>query len=144
MSNFQPRTLFDFGSGVGTSLWAAKEIFSELSEVFCVDLSKDMTDLAIAIILKGHMQHTLPAGYTFRLHLPRDNIITYDLVTCSHALLDIPTELQRANIIDNLWRKTSPDGGFLILVENGTNAGFQVLQEARHYLLQVMKNQSGR
>ena len=141
-TGFQPRTLFDFGSGIGTSLWAAKEVFGDISEAFCVDLSKDMTDLAIAIIMKGHMQYSLPAGYTFRLHLPRDDSITYDLVTCSHTLLHIPTELERINIVDNLWRKTSPDGGFLILVENGTNAGFQVLQEARHYLLQVIKHQN--
>ena len=135
---FQPRTLFDFGSGVGTSLWAAKEIFGEMSEVFCVDSSQHMTDMAISLILKGHKQHTLPAGYTFRVHIPRDDLINYDLVTCSHTLLHIPTELERINIVDNLWRKTS-NGGFLILAENGTNAGFQVIQEARHYLSQIIQ-----
>lgn len=136
LSPFQPRTLFDFGSGVGTSVWAAKEIFGEISEAFCVDSSKDMTDMAIALLTKGLSHNHLPAGYSFRLHLPRASEIKYDLVTCSHSLLHVPSTLERINVIDNLWRKTT-NGGFLIIVENGTNAGFQVVQEARHYLSQV-------
>lgn len=136
-NSYKPRTLFDFGSGVGTSVWAVKEVFGEMSEAFCVDSSKDMTDLAMALLMKGHAPKGLPAGYTFRLHTPRDDKLTYDLVTCSHSLLHINTQLERINIVDNLWRKTSTNGGFLILVESGTNAGFQVLQEARHYLSQI-------
>ena len=136
---FQPRTLFDFGSGVGTSIWAAKEIFGEITEYFCVDSSTDMTDMAIALLTKGLTYHKLPAGYTFRLHLPRSSEITYDMVTCSHSLLHVPSVSERTNIVDNLWRKTANDG-YLIIVENGSNAGFQVVQEARHYLSQIVGN----
>ena len=137
LSPFAPKTLLDFGSGVGTSLWAANEIFGEMSESFSIDSSKDITDLNTTLLLKGHTRHSLPSGHTFRLHLPRKDNLVYDLVTCSHTLLDISTTLERINVIDNLWRKTCPSGGFLVLVENGTNAGFQVIQEARHYLLQI-------
>ena len=140
LSHFQPRTIFDFGSGVGTSIWAARETFGEISEAFCVDSSKDMTDMAIALLTKGLSQNHLPAGYSFRLHLPRASEIKYDLVTCSHSLLHVPSTLERINVIDNLWRKTT-NGGFLIVVENGTNAGFQVVQEARHYLSQIASGQ---
>ena len=135
---FQPRTLFDFGSGVGTSIWAAKEIFGEITEYFCVDSSTDMTDMAIALLTKGLTYHKLPAGYTFRLHLPRSSEITYDMVTCSHSLLHVSSVSERINIVDNLWRKTA-NGGYLIIVENGSNAGFQVVQEARHYLSQIVR-----
>ena len=137
LSSFAPKTLLDFGSGVGTSLWAANEIFGEMSESFSIDSSKDITDLNTTLLLKGHTRHSLPSGHTFRLHLPRNDNLVYDLVTCSHTLLDISTTLERINVIDNLWRKTCPSGGFLVLVENGSNAGFQVIQEARHYLLQI-------
>ena len=138
---FQPRTLFDFGSGVGTSIWAAKEIFGEITEYFCVDSSTDMTDMAIALLTKGLTYHKLPAGYTFRLHLPRSSEITYDMVTCSHSLLHVPSVTERINIVDNLWRKTA-NGGYLIIVENGSNAGFQVVQEARNYLSQIVRQAS--
>ena len=138
---FQPRTLFDFGSGVGTSIWAAKEIFGEITEYFCVDSSTDMTDMAISLLTKGLTYHKLPAGYTFRLHLPRSSEITYDMVTCSHSLLHVPSVTERINIVDNLWRKTA-NGGYLIIVENGSNAGFQVVQEARNYLSQIVRQAS--
>ncbi len=50
--------------------------------------------------------------------------LTYDLVTCTHTLLDLPSEEARLTAVDNLWRKTD---GYLVLVEDGTNAGFQVI-----------------
>jgi ribosomal protein RSM22 (predicted rRNA methylase) len=31
--SWQPRTLFDFGSGVATGYWAASEVFGKLTEV---------------------------------------------------------------------------------------------------------------
>lgn len=134
--HFKPKTLFDFGSGVGSVSWAVSEVFGPMNEVFCVDSSPDMVEFAQMILLKGDQPDNLPAGYTFRLHLPREHKLTFDLVTCAYSLLDLPTEPDRLLVVDNLWKKTAPDG-FLILTEVGTNAGFQVLSEARHYLNQV-------
>ena len=81
-------------------------------------------------------------------------------MTCSHSLLDLPSAKERLITIDNLWRRTS---GFLILIEDGTNAGyqvrlmtlrpvevykskllivvFQVLSEARDYLLRIAQHE---
>ncbi len=55
------------------------------------------------------------------------------MATCAFTLLDLTTEDERLTTVDALWRKVEP-GGFLVLIEVGTNAGFQVLSEARHYL----------
>lgn len=44
--DFKPRTLFDFGSGVCSSLWAGREIFGHFSEGFFIDSSKHINDLA--------------------------------------------------------------------------------------------------
>ena len=44
--NYRPRTLFDFGSGMCTGLWAARHVFGKFSEAFFVDKSKHMNDLA--------------------------------------------------------------------------------------------------
>ena len=62
--------------------------------------------------------------------------IKYDIVTCAFSLLDIPTERERINIVTDLWEKTEH---FLVLVEIGTNAGFQVIAEARHVLTMLSK-----
>jgi ribosomal protein RSM22 (predicted rRNA methylase) len=49
--------------------------------------------------------------------------VRYDLVTCSFTLLDLASERERLVVVDNLWKKTEH---FLILIEVGSNAGFQV------------------
>lgn len=52
--DFEPKTLFDFGSGVGTVAHAAKSQFGDsLEEYFCVDESPDMNDVAREIVENG-------------------------------------------------------------------------------------------
>eukprot|EP00094_Tigriopus_californicus_P001482 TCALIF_01437-PA protein Name:"Similar to METTL17 Methyltransferase-like protein 17, mitochondrial (Homo sapiens)" AED:0.04 eAED:0.06 QI:52/0.77/0.8/1/0.55/0.6/10/56/478 len=95
--DFQPRTIFDFGSGVGTCIWAKPVI------------------------------HYL--------------LLTYDLVTSAFTLAELPSAKARLTSLDILWRKTH---GYLILLEDGSNAGFQILAEARDYLLQLVEANAGR
>merc|ERR1719193_1928714 len=64
--NYRPMTLFDFGSGLCTAYWAASHTYGKLSEVFCVDTSTAMNDIARNIILKGEENGQLPTGMTFR------------------------------------------------------------------------------
>jgi len=136
MPNFQPRTLFDFGSGVTTGLWAFKDTFGELTEAFCVDPSKEMNDLARLILGQGANKAELPAGISFRLHNPSQVGIQYDLVLSSHSLMELPSAADRLSAVHSLWRRVE-EGGVLVLVEGGTNAGFQLVVEARDYLLQL-------
>lgn len=63
-------------------------------------------------------------------------------MTCSHTLLDLPSAKERLLSVDNLWRRTA---GYLIIVEAGTNAGFQVRLRRRgginlsfHVLLRII------
>ena len=136
LPDFQPRTLFDFGSGVTTGLWAFKDTFGELTEAFCVDPSKDMNDLARLILAQGSDRAELPAGISFRLHNPNQVGIQYDLVLSSHSLMELPSAADRLSAVHSLWRRVE-EGGVLVLVEGGTNAGFQLVVEARDYLLQL-------
>lgn len=50
---FQPRSYFDFGSGVGSGCWAAAELWkNQIYEYYLVDASKFMNDL-LDLILRG-------------------------------------------------------------------------------------------
>ncbi len=82
-----------------------------------------MNNLSRLILLGGRENESLPAGIFYRMGMPSSRELTYDLVTCTHSLLDLPDEKTRLTTVDKLWRKT---GGYLVLIENGTNAGFQV------------------
>ena len=46
---------------------------------------------------------------------------------------------ERLTYLDTLWRRVEP-GGFLILVEVGSIAGFFTMSEARSYLIESFKN----
>ncbi len=83
-------------------------------------------------MLGGRENESLPAGIFYRMGMPSSRELTYDLVTCTHSLLDLPDEKTRLTTVDKLWRKT---GGYLVLIENGTNAGFQVRKGKNVYLL---------
>ena len=160
--DFQPKTMLDFGTGVGAALWAAQDTFGQMDEVFAVEPSAPMNTLAKAVATKRKMT-VFESGSSFRLRLPADAEVRakitspklttqkdftsflqlkYDLVTCSHTLMDLPSALARVTALDSLWRRTAV-GGHLVIIEIGTNAGFQLISEARNYLLQLCRVDTG-
>lgn len=136
--DFQPQTLFDFGSGVGTVVWAANRYWQKsLVEHMCVDISRDMNDIAELILKKGSSKSdTIFPGVFFRQFFPAAIHRKYNLVVSSYTLTDLPTAKVRLETIDKLWRNTNK---YLVLVEQGTNSGFVALNEARDYILQLHK-----
>ena len=58
---------------------AALEIFGTMNEVFAVDTSPKMNDFARLLLQGGNEQARLPAGYFFRLHLPRETEVKIKL-----------------------------------------------------------------
>ena len=70
-ADFRPKTVLDFGTGVGTALWAAQDTFGQMDEVFAVEPSAPMNDVAKAVARKREMT-TLDSGSSFRIRLPAD------------------------------------------------------------------------
>lgn len=73
---FKPRSYFDFGSGVGTGLWAASHFWKEfIFEYMMVDSSREMNDLALLILQDGE-ENKEPSikNVFFRQFLPVDNV----------------------------------------------------------------------
>ncbi|XP_046655663.1 methyltransferase-like protein 17, mitochondrial [Daphnia pulicaria] len=150
--NFQPQTLFDFGSGIGSALWSAKSCWGDkkFKEVFCVDSSVDMNNLALALIQGGvwpnkasdfnpidldekEFSSTIKGLY-FRQFMPASSAVKYDLVVCAHSLLELPSAELRLQIALSLWRKSQ---GYLVFVEHGSRAAFEVIMEVRDFLLSL-------
>ena len=73
---FKPKTLLDFGSGVGTVSWAVTEHFGKLYEIFNVDKSRDMNDLFRMVLNRSKDDFNLPSGYSYRFQLPRDATVS--------------------------------------------------------------------
>lgn len=131
---FSPQTLMDFGSGVGSVSWAAHGIWgNKLKEYMCIDSSASMNNLSELIWRGGSEKGEMHIpGIHFRQFLPVSPKVQYDLVVSAYSLNELSNFAERQKVIQTLWRKT---GGFLVLVENGTREGHQLLMEARETVL---------
>ncbi|XP_077982461.1 ribosome assembly protein METTL17, mitochondrial-like [Glandiceps talaboti] len=131
---FKPKLLLDFGSGVGSTIWAANTVWGKsLREYFCVDTSADMNDLASLILQGGEMDRQMHIrGVFFRQFLPVSPTNKYDIVVSAYTLMELPSLQERINTLCTLWKKTEH---YLIIIENGTNEGFKIILEARNLIL---------
>lgn len=131
--DFKPQSYFDFGSGVGTGVWAASELWkSSIYEYYLVDTSRFMNDLCDLVLRDGDANKDLRLrNVFFRQFLPAAGV-KYDIVLSAYSFFELPNLKNRLEVANNLWNKTDK---YLIFVENGTYAGFQVLNEIREFLM---------
>lgn len=138
--SFKPETLLDFGSGLGTAVWAAHQLWAEsIYEFMCVDTSQEMGEMARLLRLGGQTltgntvleKESIP-GVFFRQYLPLSGKVKYDVVVAAYTLGEIPSIRWRKISLASLWRKTKE---FLVLVEPGTWSGYHNILEARNFLL---------
>ncbi|KAG6804124.1 methyltransferase-like protein 17, mitochondrial [Apis mellifera caucasica] len=134
---FIPKTLFDYGSGTGTVMWAASQFwYKSIKEYYCVDVSRDMNELSEYLIKNATPK--INTNYVFyRQFFPASPIPTYDIVVSAYSLLELPNQISRLETILKLWNKTEQ---YLIIVEQGTNVGFKIINEARDFILNYKKN----
>ncbi|XP_072013959.1 ribosome assembly protein METTL17, mitochondrial-like [Amphiura filiformis] len=141
--DFRPQAVLDFGSGLGSTVWATDVLWkNSIQQFYCVDTSKDMHNLAEDILCGGSKEENKPYLDTvfFRHFLPIGSRVTFDLTVSAYALLELPNKQERLKTIENLWNKTDQ---FLVLIENGTFEGFLALMEARDFVMaQREKEQS--
>ncbi|KAJ8336517.1 hypothetical protein SKAU_G00377370 [Synaphobranchus kaupii] len=133
-ASFAPHSLLDFGSGVGTVLWAAHTLWGDsLGEAVCVDSSGAMNSLAERLVRGGtDSGDPMIKQVYFRQFLPVTPKVQFDLVVSAFSLSELATQKERRDTVRTLWRKTH---SYLVLVENGSKDGHQILMEARDTLL---------
>ncbi|KAL0852782.1 hypothetical protein ABMA27_012589 [Loxostege sticticalis] len=139
--DYKPRSFFDFGSGVGTGTWAVNTLWKgDIFEYFCVDTSVHMNDLARLILCQGKDNVEMPLkAYFQRQFLPASSDLKYSIVLSAFSLFEMPSMKSRLETIQKLWNKTED---YLIIVEQGTNAGFKVVNEAREFVLNLPKGKN--
>ncbi|CAK1550202.1 unnamed protein product [Leptosia nina] len=134
LPDYKPRSFFDFGSGIGTGTWAVNHYWKgDIFEYFTVDTSQDMNDLARLILCQGKDNVELPfRAYYQRQFLPASADVKYNIVLSAFSFFELPSMQTRLETVQKLWNKTED---FLIIVEEGTNAGFRIVNEAREFIL---------
>lgn len=137
---FKPNSYFDFGSGVGTGVWASSELWkSSIYEYYLVDSSRFMNDLSDLILRDGNVNKSMTLrNVNYRQFIPAAGA-RYDIVLSAYSMFELPNLKSRLEAAHNLWKKAE---NYLIFVEQGTNAGFQVLNEIREFLMTLRENSS--
>ncbi|KAH8273967.1 hypothetical protein KR044_006337 [Drosophila immigrans] len=132
---FTPRSYIDFGSGIGTGMWVASDLWRDsIFEYYNVDRSREMNELSELILQQGQENKQIGLRNVFyRQFLPAIDT-KYDLVVISHTLFEMADKQQREEILLNLWRKCD---GYMVIVEEGTRRGSELVNEARRFLLRV-------
>ncbi|KAI9292594.1 Rsm22-domain-containing protein [Neoconidiobolus thromboides FSU 785] len=131
----KPKRILDFGTGPGTSLWAAKDIFgSENIEYYHgVDLSEAMLETAEKLIKLNHDQEDSFKG---KVRLERHfsynpNEEKYDIVMAAYSLGELPSDILRQKAILELIERSRDT---VVIIEKGTTRGFEIINQARELL----------
>jgi ribosomal protein RSM22 (predicted rRNA methylase) len=124
-------SMLDLGSGPGTALWAAAEVFPGLRTATAVERDLKLIEIGSRLSttaghsalpeiswLQGDLTANLPEG-------------TWDLVVCSYALNEL-REGQRAGLMRAAWERTKK---LLVVIEPGTKAAFANILALRTRLL---------
>ncbi|KAG0169562.1 37S ribosomal protein S22 [Apophysomyces sp. BC1034] len=128
MADFKPKTMLDFGTGPGTAIWAAHEVF-DVEKYVGVDLSEDMLRVAEQLEETTGKKKEIE----FRRYLALDPQASKpDLVVSAFTLGDISSAAVQKSTVQQLWDQT---GDVLILIDRGTPIGFSNIARARQWVL---------
>ncbi|KAF9350518.1 37S ribosomal protein S22 [Mortierella sp. NVP85] len=129
----QAKTLLDFGTGPGTAIWAANEVWGSSLHYTGVDVSMAMLETAEEIMdamsLNGaHIPNvTLKPFTSYGTQATR-----HDIVVSAFTLSELTEPGLRKSTLEHLWESTND---MLVLIDRGTPNGFRVLAEAREQIL---------
>ncbi|KAF9988032.1 37S ribosomal protein S22 [Modicella reniformis] len=131
--DLQPKTFLDFGTGPGTAIWAANEVWDTPLQYTGIDASTAMLETAEQImdIMSSNGAH-IPS-VTFKPFASYGtHAMKHDIVMSAFTLSELTTPALRKATLEHLWESTND---MLILIDRGTPNGFRVLAEAREQIL---------
>ncbi|KAG9321711.1 hypothetical protein KVV02_006625 [Mortierella alpina] len=131
--NLNPSTFLDFGTGPGTAIWAANDVWETPLKFTGVDTSMAMLETAEEILdIKSSKGKPIP-NVTFKPFMSHGSqAAKYDIVMSAFTLSELTTPALRQSTLEHLWNVTDD---MLILIDRGTPSGFKMLAEAREQIL---------
>ncbi|KFH64042.1 hypothetical protein MVEG_09867 [Podila verticillata NRRL 6337] len=131
--DLDPKTILDFGTGPGTAIWAANEVWQKPIHYTGVDTSMAMLETAEVILDSLSTSGEAIENVTFKpfmSHGPKAQ--KFDVVMSAFVLSELTTPALRRSTLEHLWNSTND---MLVLIDRGTPSGFKTLAEAREQIL---------
>jgi ribosomal protein RSM22 (predicted rRNA methylase) len=133
---WQPRTLLDAGTGPGTAMWAAYEIWPHLQQSTLLEREGSMISMGKQLSTHARSEALRQAQWRQLDLLSGWESAPHDLVLTAYVLGELPV-VQQEQLLAKLWALTA---GTLVIIEPGTPAGFSRILQARHRLLKAGAN----
>lgn len=131
--DWQPTSLLDIGSGPGTALWVAGQLWPSLQNLTAWEREPAFIALGQRLAKasgKPALQKAHWERITLGKYLPTANQ-KYDVIILGHVLNELEVGL-RKQVLDYAWEHCK---GLLLVVEPGTPAAFAIVRELRDYIL---------
>lgn len=130
--DWQPSSLLDAGAGPGTALWAAGQLWPELSRATLLERDERMVALGQRLARQATTGPLRAAAWR-RVDLATGawNVEQSDLVVAAYVLGELPPE-QRDDVVARLWAHAA---GAVVIVEPGTPRGFATVRQTRALLI---------
>ena len=123
MPDWQPESVLDLGSGPGTAVWAAKEVWPSLKKATAIDNDGSLLSVSRELFNKSDIELDLEwKGDSLRSDFGSKNN-KYDVVILANVLNEL-TEEERIKVIDRAFTQSSK---ILVIIEPGTPAGAQII-----------------
>lgn len=128
--NFSPTSLFDYGSGYGTSTYTALKFYPSLKHGVAVDKSEHMLEILKKIIPKSYPEFEIDTKVQNR----PSSSLKFDLVISSFLLSDLKDDYEREVVVGKLFEITND---MLILVDRGSPLHSSLIMKARQKIIDL-------
>lgn len=122
--SWNPKSLLDIGSGPGTAVWAANDIWTGLKKAKCIDKDKNLLSIGDEIAKKTSISVDISwERGDIREMSEHEN--KYELVVIANVLNEL-TLSQQENLLKKAFDQCN---GVLIIIEPGTSIGIDIIQK---------------
>lgn len=142
-SEARPRSFLDVGCGPGSALLAAHTLWPDIPRLDGVDHSQAMRDLTKHVVETGGKdQDGRGDRLVLHRHLPPllaqsgRSQLRFDVVFASWTLSELPSDASRALATSIMWELVAENGGFLVVVEDGSPEGSRLVRSVRKLVLE--------
>lgn len=127
-----PRTLLDVGSGPGTAMWAAAQIWPTLTEVTLLEREPTMIQAGVRLASSATHPGIRTAKWTRQDLLAAWPPVAADITVAAYVLGEL-SSADTSSLVEALWLHATDT---VVLVEPGTPSGYHRILEARQWLLE--------
>ncbi len=126
-------SLLDCGSGAGTAMWAACDVFNEVESVTNIERDKNLIETGKRLALNAN-HAAIPSAHWLASDLQNEfEIRPHDVVVISYTLGELH-EAAQTKLIQKAWQVAEK---LVVVIEPGTPRGFHNVLTARSVLINL-------